>query len=171
MDFAHSQIILDETYLIENQSHERPLQLLIVDRVQGTDVTFKFSVILTFDHTYMLGECKGRLLDWIRLSVLEAPRIEWSTGIVKGVEHITEQLDIAMHQLYDQREFEDRHPPREVAYRYTINNAHFPADNPRNNNAEASQMEVPETNQTPISEETKDEEEVKFLMEIITIED
>ena len=171
MEFAHSQTILDETYLIDNQSHERPLQLLIVDRVQGTDVTFKFSVISTFDNTYMLEECKSRLQNWIRRSFLEARTIDWSIKILEGVEYITDQLDLAMHQLYDQQEFEDKHPPKEVAYRYTINDAHFPADNPRNNNAEASQMEIPETIQTPRDEEMKDEEEVKFLMEIITIKD
>ena len=171
MDFAHSQIILDDTYLVDNQSHKRPLQLLIVDRVQGTDVTFKFSVISTFDHTYMLEECKGRLQNWIRHSFREARTIDWSIKILEGVEHITDQLDIAMHQLYDQQEFEEEHPPREMVYRYTINNAHFPANNPRNNNVGASQMEIPDTSQIPIDEEMKDEEEVKFLMEIITIED
>ena len=165
MEFTHSQIVLDETYLINNQSHERPLQLLIVDRIQGTDVTFKFSVISTFDHTYMLGECKGRLQDWVRQSILETKGIEWSIKVLEGVEYIADQLDIEMHQLYDRQEIEDLHPPKEVAYRYTINNAHFPVDNPRNNNAEASQREIPETNQTP------DDEEVKFLMEIITIKD
>ena len=32
-------------------------------------------------------------------------------------------------------------------------------------------MEIPDTSRTPIDEEMEDEEEVKFLMEIITIED
>ena len=97
--------------------------------------------------------------------------IEWSIKILEGVEDITDQLDLAMHKLYDQQEFEEKHPPKEMVYRYTINDAHFPADNPRNNHGEASQMEVPDIRQTPIDEEMKDEEEVKILMEIITIED
>lgn len=182
MDFAKSQVILDKIYMVENQSYVRPVTILVVDREQGTDVTFTSTAISTSDHIYMLDKYKEHFQTWL---LTFEDRSEWSNKLKRGVEHIRERIDWEMHQLSAKEEPTERQPsgnirfwdepaegkpPDDIDIRFHLEDVHFPINQRVNNDVNDSQPMSPEENTDP-ADDNMEEDEVKILMEIITIED
>ena len=100
--------------------------------------------------------------------------------MLEGVDYITDRLDMAMFQLPGGKTLDDRHPPRNFEYRFVMNDVHFPYYYKPNNHVEKNPTKAPEPIPTENNEDMQGDEEVKFmeddeevkvLMEVITIED
>ena len=179
MEIARGEIISDEAYVLENLSYTRKLNIMVVDQVHGTEVSFRFPTIATSDCIYMLEECKERFQLWVH-NFLKSRLLNWTVELLEGVDYITDRLDMAMFQLPGGKTLDDRHPPRNFEYRFVMKDVHFPYEDYQNNNVEKNPTEAPEPIPTENNEDRQGDEEVKFLeddeevkvlMEVITIED